>query len=231
MSLKEDLRAVTAAFQAGLSQETASAMALGATELEATRMTDRAVKAGDSAPAFWLPDAYGSVFTLSQLLSRGPLIISFVRGDWCPYCSLEVRALAASWPEIVEAGGSVVVISAQLPATGRFADGRDLPFPILFDDGARVATAYGLAFKLPAVLRPLYEQFGHALPEKNGTGWILPVPATYLVGRDGRIALSFIDTDYRQRLEPSEIVGAVACLARHPARHAPVAAIHPHIPR
>jgi peroxiredoxin len=217
MSLKQELEAFQAAFTASMSPETVAVMARGDAEVEALRITDRALKAGDFAPEFNLPDGHGHHVRLSRLLARGPVVISFIRGDWCPYCSLEMQALASAANEIKQAGGSIVAISPQLPGPNIPSGDATLPFPILFDRGALVATAYRLAFTLPNILRPLYGQFGHALPEKNGGGWTLPVPGTYLVNPAGRIVLSFVDTDYRNRLEPSDLIDALRALATDPA--------------
>ena len=179
MSLKEELEAFKAEFIASLTPEIASAMDRGNAEIEALRITDRALKAGDTAPDFNLPDRQSQNIRLSRLLARGPVVISFIRGSWCPSCGLEMQALALASAEITQAGGSIIAVSPQLPGVGNSAAGAEPPFPLLFDRGALVATAYRLAFALPKVLRPLYEQFGHALPEMNGGGWMLPVPATY----------------------------------------------------
>jgi peroxiredoxin len=225
MLLKQELEAFKTAFTAGLSPELAAVMARGDAEVEATRVTNRALKAGDFAPDFGLPDRHGRIVRLPRLLSHGPLVISFIRGDWCPYCSLEMQALASVLPDIQQAGGSVVAISPQLPGLGTQFGNAIPPFPILFDQSALVATAYRLAFTLPNILRPLYEKFGHALPEKNGGGWMLPVPGTYLVNPTGRIALSFVDTDYRNRLEPGELIAAIRCLATDPAHRQPISRI------
>jgi peroxiredoxin len=193
----------------------------GSAEVEALRITDRALKAGDMAPDFNLPDRQGHNIRLSRLLARGPVVISFIRGSWCPYCNLEMQALASASTEITQAGGLIIAVSPQLPGVRESVDSWEPPFPLLFDRGALVATAYRLAFALPKVLRPLYEQFGHALPGMNGGGWMLPVPATYLVNQGGRIALSFVDTDYRNRLEPAKLIAALRSITANPAHGQP----------
>jgi peroxiredoxin len=131
--------------------------------------------------------------------------------------SLELQALTELHPEIVRFGASLVAISPQklerMPA-------RNIPFLLANDPGSNVAREYGLAFPLPEELHAIYEQLGHPLSRVNAASdWVLPIPATYVVAQDGRITLSFIDVNYRRRLEPSEIVKGLSGL--RPARKPP----------
>ena len=162
------------------------------------RRAGRTLRAGDIAPDFILPDIRGGAAGLSRLLKAGPVVLSFLRGTWCPYCRLELGALAAKRPAIETLGAALVALlpqeSSVLPA-----EIERLPFALLRDRGARTAAAYGLTLERPDV-------------NEEGES-ALAAPATYIVDRDSRIVLSFIDVDYRNRLEPGELIAALAGLA------------------
>jgi peroxiredoxin len=220
MTLKEELDTFRTQFMAKASPEIRDAMNRADTELAAAGITKHALKAGDRAPDFKLPDVHGHSIQLKGLLARGPTVVSFYRGGWCPYCNLELRALQQALPEITKLGAELVAISPQSPDESlSTAEKNSLAFAVLSDVGSLVAKAYGIAFDLAEELRPIYSRFGHALPEKNGDdGWVLPIPATYVVDRNGIIVLAFVDADYRNRLEPAEIIAALRSLADLPTR-------------
>jgi peroxiredoxin len=138
-------------------------------------------------------------------------VVSFYRGGWCPYCNLELRALQAVLPQVRALGAHLVAISPQTPDESlSTAEKNALAFQVLSDTGSRTARGFGIAFDLAEELRPIYARFGHALPDRNGDDtWVLPIPATYVVGQNGRIALGYVDVDYRNRLAPSEVVEAL----------------------
>jgi peroxiredoxin len=185
--------------------------------LISTGLAEHALRAGDVAPEFTLREVRGNSVSLSTLRRSGPVVINFYRGDWCPYCVLELEELAALHPEIDRLGASVVAISPQ--KVERLAAYTGVPFALASDPGSKVARAYGLAFSLPEELRPIYQRLGHPLPAVNAASdWVLPLPATYVVARDGRIALSFVDADYRRRMEPSEILAALSGLPEQSGR-------------
>lgn len=175
-----------------------------------------ALQAGDAAPAFILRNQNGDAVALADRLARGPVILVFYRGGWCPYCNLELRAYQRLLPAIESAGATLLAISPQQPdASLSTAEKNALAFDVLSDAGSRAAAAFGIAYTLPEPLRALYAEVGHALPAINGDdSWTLPVPATFVVGRDGRIALADVDVDYRVRLEPQAALDAVRRLAR-----------------
>jgi peroxiredoxin len=218
MTLKEELDAFRAEFLAKTSSEIREAMTRADTELAAAGITNHALKAGDRAPDFRLPDVRGGFVQLKALLIKGPVVVSFYRGGWCPYCNLELRALQGALPEIRQLGAELVAISPQTPDESlSTAEKNNLAFSVLSDIGSLTAKAYGIAFDLAEELRPIYSRAGHALPDKNDdNGWVLPIPATYVIDQDGVIRLAFVDVDYRNRLEPAEIVAALRALADDP---------------
>jgi peroxiredoxin len=219
MSLKTELEAFRQEFMGKVPAEIREAMGRADVELAASSLMQAAAKAGDVAPDFTLPGVDGKAVSLSQSLKTGPVVLSFYRGGWCPYCNLELRALQAKLGEFAALGASLVAISPQTPDQSlSTAEKNELAFPVLSDAGSVVAKAFGIAFDLSDELRPIYSKFGHGLPEMNGDdSWVLPVPATFVIDRDGSIAFAFVDTDYRNRLEPSDIVAVLRTLARRQA--------------
>lgn len=198
-------------FTGKIPPEIGAAMARADSELAASGIAARALCAGAPAPDFTLTGAHGEIVTLSKLLRLGPVVVSFYRGGWCPYCNLELRALQAALPQITARGAALVAISPELPDESlSTAERNALAFPVLSDTGSRVARDWGIAFDLAEELRPIYTRFGHALPDRNGAAdWVLPVPATFVIAENGIVRLAFVDTDYRNRLEPEAVLGAL----------------------
>ncbi len=177
---------------------------------------------GDNAPAFTLSKAQGRPVSLAGILESGPAVVSFYRGGWCPYCNIQLRAYQAALPDIVAFGARLVAISPQLPdASLSTAEKNGLSFDVLSDVGNRVARSFGLVFALPEELRAALRSADKALPPINGDeSWELPVPATYVIAPDGRVALAFVDVDYRRRLSPEDILKTLRTLRSAPARAA-----------
>jgi len=190
-------------------------MAKAIQDLIDTGITDQTLKSGEQMPPISLPNATGQMVNVNQFLESGPVVVSFYRGGWCPYCNLELKALQDKLPEIQALGASLVTISPQTPDQSlSTAEKNALEFEVLSDVGNQVAHAFGLVFTLPESLRPLYAQFGIDLPVYNGDNTFeLPIPATYVIAPDGTIALAFADPDYTQRLEPIEIIAALEQLS------------------
>jgi len=181
------------------------------TALRATGIEGLALKPGGLAPDIALDDAMGRSVRLSDLWRHGPLVIVFYRGGWCPYCNLTLRAWQQRLPEIANRGASLVAISPQSPDnTLDTAEKNALAFPVLSDSTLEAARAFGIAFDLQPDLVELYMGFGNDLPARNGNGrWALPVPATFVIGRDGRVAFAHVEADYRQRAEPDDVLRVV----------------------
>lgn len=217
MSLRETLAAIAAGAKTRLPPEALATMAAGTAALRASGQAERALKAGQPAPAFSLPDDEGNLVSLADLLARGPAIVTFYRGVWCPYCNADLKALQAALPEIQAAGASLVSISPQTAANSRKAK-RDngLTFPILGDAGNAVAAAYGLKFTLEPAVKALYGgTFKLDLPTFNGDdSWTLPMPARFVIRPDGIVAYAEVDPDYTTRPDPSEFLPALTALRK-----------------
>ncbi len=213
MTLQDRLDAFKAAFEAGkppynAPQAVIATMRRATAELIASGQAERAKKAGDIAPSFTLGDPDGRKVGSAALLARGPLVVTFYRGVWCPYCNMELAAIETVLPEITARGANVVAISPQTPPNSRKSTRQNqLTFPILSDVKGEVAAAFGLRFALPDYLVALYKSFKNDLPAFNADpSWTLPMPARYVIGSDGVIVDAEVNPDYTQRPDPSELL-------------------------
>jgi peroxiredoxin len=191
-------------------------------ELRTSTLFDQALREGAMAPDFALPDVHGRPVALAALLRGGPVVVTFYRGGWCPYCNIQLRAYQKALPEIVALGGRLVAISPQSPdASLGTAEKNALEFDVLSDTGNRVAHSFGLVFTLAGELQDAMRANGKLLPDINGDdSWALPVPATYVIAPDGRIVLDHVEVDYRERLEPEAILAALRDLQASGSRAA-----------
>lgn len=171
---------------------------------------------GDRAPDFTLPDAHGEPVSLAALLAEGPVVLAFYRGQWCPYCDLQLRACQEALSEIRALGAKLVAVSPQSPEETRAtADKRALSFHVLSDAGNAVARRYGLAFGVSPQMDGVHKAFGLDLTKVNGDASNqLPIPGTFVIGEDGVVALAYVNPDFRERLEPAAIVHALEALSR-----------------
>lgn len=166
---------------------------------------------GEAMPEFVLPDSDGRLVSLSELLETGPVVVSFNRGHWCPYCQLNVDALAKAVPDIKVLGGQVVAIS---PETRRFAkelkDYAKAPFPVLTDIDGGYALETNLLFWVGEEKRDAMKAGGFDIePYQGNETWMLPIPATFVVGKDGLVKSRYIDPDYRHRMEIDDLLAAL----------------------
>lgn len=175
-----------------------------------------APRVGQLAPDFALRDLSGETLRLGALRDRGPVVIMFYRGGWCPFCNMHLRAFQLARTQLRALGAQVVLLSPAL--SGHTADLRqqhDLLFPLLSDVGNQVARAYGLVFQMPAELREEYLADGVDLAVINGDdSWQVPMPATFVVDQQGIIQYAFVSADYTQRAELSDVIAVLRKLAR-----------------
>ena len=180
-------------------------------DLMKSGQAERAIHTGQKAPDFVLPDANGRSTRLSDLLRKGPVILTFYRGGWCPYCNLQLASYQSHLAEIRARGAELVAVSPQVPEYTLSTVEKDaLTFPVLSDAGGGVARAYGLLFQVPDDVVAVYRTFGIDLEKHNGnTRHELPIPGTYLIGRDGTVLLSHVDADYKKRMPIEALLAAL----------------------
>jgi peroxiredoxin len=171
-----------------------------------------APRPGDSAPLFELPDAGGRVVRLVERLERGPVVLAFYRGGWCPYCNLQLRAYQDVLPELQRLQAQLLAVSPQLPdGTAETVSKNDLRFDVLSDVGNVVAREYGLVFSVTEAVKAFYlkEKRVDLVAINGDEAWELPVPATFVLDRNGTVALADVDPDYTRRLEPATVLDAL----------------------
>ena len=184
-------------------------------ELINSGQAERALKAGDSVPAFNLTDADGHPVASRDLLARGPVVLSFYRGVWCPYCNIELKALEAVHEAIRARGATLVAVSMQGAADSRKSQ-RDngLSFPILTDKNGELAEKFGIRWTLQDYVIPVHDGFGVHLPRIHGDGqWNLPMPARYVIDTDGSIVYGEVNPDYTHSPEPADLLPVLDTLA------------------
>ena len=165
---------------------------------------------GDIMPPFVLPDEAGRLVSLPSLLEQGPLAVMFFRGHWCPYCRLNVRAVIEAGDRIKSAGGHVVGIMPETQAfAGKFKSDSGAPFPVLTDLDNGYALSLNLAIWLGSEIQQLLSPM-QDMPRFHGNdGWVLPIPATFVVGRDGLVKARFVDPDFRKRMAVDDLIAAL----------------------
>ncbi|MGQ3353975.1 MAG: peroxiredoxin-like family protein [Phreatobacter sp.] len=212
MTLQTQLDGFRSGWEGRVGPATADLVAGDIEALRATGILDRVAKPGDGWPqAEGLVDQHARPFDLVGLAAARPVVATFYRGGWCPYCNLELRAYQAILGDIRAAGAELVAVSPELPDHSlSTAEKNDLSFTVLSDVGGALATALGIRFPLSDAVRPFYEKAGHALPERNGDGaWTLPLPATFIIDRGGVIGAAFVEVDYRRRPDPAAVLAAL----------------------
>ena len=217
MSLQERLDAFKADFEAGkppynIPTWIPEVMHRATAELEASGATKHALKTGDTMPAFTLNDPAGEPVDSTALLAQGPLVITFYRGVWCPYCNMDLEAMQAALPEIEKRGARMIAISPQTEANSRRSQRQgELTFPILSDPGNQVAAQFGVRFELPDYLIDLYKNtLGNNLEKTNGDdSWTLPMPARFVIDTDATIVYAEVEADYTRRPDPDSLYPAL----------------------
>lgn len=179
-------------------------------DLAASGILDEAVNVGDAAPGFTLPNARGEEVSLATLLEQGPVVITWYRGGWCPYCNLTLRAFQERLGEFDAAGATFVAITPETPDNSlSTSEKNELGFQVLSDVGNTVARDYGLVFKLPDDLAAIYNANFDLSAYNGDDSNELPLSATYVIRPDGTVAWAFLSADYRERAEPADVVEAV----------------------
>jgi peroxiredoxin len=217
MLLQDRLNAVRAECLAKTSPKVILVRQRAVEALATSWLIETAAQAGAQAPAFRLRDAHGRAFSSREALRRGPMVLVFYRGRWCPYCTVDLRAIESASHDIRGLGASLVCISQQTPDNSLETQRRnELSFASLVDAGGKVAHAFGLRWKVSDELRAVEEDCGLDLMSFNGdASWTLIMPARYVVAPDGIIDYADVSVDYTRRGDPSELIPVLARLAVH----------------
>jgi len=214
MTLEQELAVFRAEFARTAPAGRAALYEAKIEELRSEFASKSAIGVNDTAPDFALPNPAGKSIVLKDLLRSGPVVLTFYRGGWCPYCNIQLRAYQGALAQITRLGGRLVAISPQLPDNSLDTASKNaLTFDVLSDVGNKVSRSYGLVYSLPEEIRSALRSNNKALPSINGDeSWELPVPATYVVARDQRVALAYIEVDYRKRPEPEALLTCLKSL-------------------
>lgn len=208
-TLESQLQERQKAFGAKADTETKTAYAAGIQAVADSGILTKAVQVGQKAPDFELKNAKGEAVKLSTLLQDGPVVLTWYRGGWCPYCNLTLAALQRALPDIRATGAQLVALTPELPDKSlTTAEKNDLEFQVLTDLNNEIAKRYNVAFELTPDVAARYKKNFNLL-DYNGTeagDTTLPLAATYVIDRDGVVRYAFLDADYRKRAEPAEIV-------------------------
>ena len=212
MTLEEELARQRARHAASRTREDHEVRVSAAADVAASGLAERALKAGDAIPAIRLPDATGRVIDVAQTFAGVPLVISFYRGGWCPYCNLELRSLQRHLPEFSRLGAQLIAISPELPDQSlTTSEKNELTFTVLSDPGNAVARAFGIAHRIDPRVVALQRANGVDVAAANGQAVAeVPVPATYVTDAGGTIRYASVDADYTRRTDPQEIVALLA---------------------
>ncbi|MEM9289699.1 MAG: peroxiredoxin-like family protein [Pseudomonadota bacterium] len=217
MGLQDTLNAFKAEFEKKVPDEALAVMHGATRDLRNSGILNGAITVGDHLPAFTLPNEAGDPVSSAALLERGPLVISFFRGAWCPYCMLELKALSDIAADVRAQGAEIVVISPQTPDKSKaMVEKEGLQLSILSDAGTDFAKQLGVSFVLPEPLREIYGKLGgFTLPDYNGDdSWRLPMPTRLIVGQDGIVKYAEVDADYTVRPEPADTLAALRGLQK-----------------
>ena len=214
MSLATQLNAVVTGFELHAPQNVQDDINASKSECAETFDWASAIKAGSILPTFTLLDAHGIEATSASLLAKGPVLITFYRGSWCPFCNLALRDLQKHLSAFAAKGVMLVAISPQLPDQSlSTAEKADLKFTVLSDVGNQFARKLGIVWKQPDTLRSHFDAFGHDLQAVNGDdSFEVPIPTTLLVDRGAIVRNVFIETDYTKRLDSEVALGWVDAL-------------------
>ncbi|ORY16369.1 thioredoxin-like protein [Clohesyomyces aquaticus] len=183
-------------------------------EVIASYDSSKSPKPGSKLPSFKLTNALGSEVSSDDIIAQGPVLITFYRGSWCPFCNIALRGLQKVLPEFEVKGVQLVAISPELPDTSlNTVEKNTLRFEVLSDVGNKFARELGIVWSMPEYLRPIFGNFGHDLAQRNGDdSFEVPLPASILVDKEGTIRNVFLDPDYTRRLEPATALQWVEAL-------------------
>ncbi|WP_010180333.1 peroxiredoxin-like family protein [Aquimarina agarilytica] len=214
MSLTAKLQETKKAFSKNVPADVQAIMSNALNTLTAEGLPKTATKKGDLLTDATLVAIDGKEVNVHSFLKDGPLVVSFYRGGWCPYCNVELKELQDALPQIKELGANLVAITPETPDNSlTTSEKNNISFSVLSDIDNKYAKQLGLVFQMPEDLREVYHQFNIDVPKHNqNKDYELPLPATYVVNIKGEIVLSFLPEDYTERLDPVAIIDALKSL-------------------
>jgi len=194
-------------------EEKSRIYAEGISSVADTGIIEKALNVGDKAPNFTLKNAFSKSVSLYDELKKGPVVLTWYRGGWCPYCNITLHYLQEKLPEFQKAGATLIALTPELPDNSLSTSEKNkLEFTVLSDVGNTIGKEYGVVYQLTNEVASMYEA-GFGLHEKNGDNSNqLPLAATYVIDKEGIIQYAFLDVDYRERAEVSEILAALSKL-------------------
>lgn len=206
MSLATDLRTTFESFQKEAPPDIVHKIGTANANFQASFNSKSAIQVGDKLPSFRLPNAIGKEVNSADLLAEGPILVTFYRGEWCPFCNVTLRALQKHLVEFKSKRVTLVAISPELPNRSlTMSEKHELQFDVLSDTGNKFARQLGLTFQQSDSLRPVYQTLGIDLKARNGDdSFELPIPATLLIDQQSVVRNAFIEPDFTKRLDPSE---------------------------
>ena len=208
--LQDTLDARKAAFEARADAEKKRVYAEGIETVRTSGILQTARQVGDTAPDFTLGNATGRPVRLYEVLEQGPVVLTWYRGGWCPYCNLTLHRLQQELPNFRAAGATLLALTPELPDSSlSTAEKHALEFDVLSDPGNTVARSYGVVFELTPEVAASYQQSFDLHGYNGDASNELPLAATYVIGTDGVITYAFLHPDYRNRAEPREILEAL----------------------
>ncbi len=208
MKLKEQIEEMQKKMLADIPEDVLETITAANKKIIGNRLEKGALRVGQEMPVFQLNNHLNRPVPSYELLGKGPLIISFYRGSWCPYCNVELAALQKYNADFAALGAQLIAITPELPdGTLSSIEKHEITFEVLSDVDNEVAKKFGLVFRLPEELKEVYRSFGFDPEKSNGNDkWELPMPATYIVSPDGIIEYAFVNADHTKRLEPDTIL-------------------------
>jgi len=225
MTLNQQIRSTIQQFRNSLPPELNTLIEQGAGEISALDIIENALNVGDIAPDFSLKTYKGESRNLADYLKQGPLVLTFYRGAWCPYCNLQLAAYNARLAEIKRSGATLVAVTPEQPDGAAVFLASDAPqeakdsiittpdFDVLHDKANHLAKQFGLLFTLPQAHKKLFEIMNHDIEKAIGDdSYAFPDPSTYIIATNGSIRWAFVPNNYRKRAEPDEIIKQLTLL-------------------
>ena len=207
VSLQSKLDSMKNRFESKATDEKKQAYQQGVDEVGESAAMKNALREGDEAYKFELPNADGMTVKLDELLKDGPVVVVWYRGGWCPYCNIQLKEMQSYLPQIKELGGSLVAISPEVPDSSLSTKEKDeLEYYVLSDKGNDVARKFGIVYTLPEVVQEQFEGRIDVDGYNGDTKKELPLAVTYIINKDGKITYAFIDKDYKKRAEPETVI-------------------------